>query len=67
MTPNKVVSQEELISHVWDSHANQFSSSIRVHIASLRKKLKEQLGYDVIGTKVGVGYYLVKETGEEHV
>ena len=67
MTPNKVVSQEELISHVWDSHANQFSSSIRVHIASLRKKLKEQLGYDVIGTKVGVGYYLVNETGEEHV
>ncbi|ODJ47789.1 DNA-binding response regulator [Brochothrix thermosphacta] len=67
MTPSKVVSQEELISHVWDSHANQFSSSIRVHIASLRKKLKEQLGYDVIGTKVGVGYYLVKETGEEHV
>lgn len=67
MNPNKVVSQEELISHVWDSHANQFSSSIRVHIASLRKKLKEQLGYDVIGTKVGVGYYLVKKTGEEHV
>lgn len=62
----KVVSQEELISHVWDSHVNPFSSSIRVHIASLRKKLKERLGYDIIGTKVGVGYYLIEGFGGEN-
>lgn len=67
MNKDKVVSQEELISHVWDSHANQFSSSIRVHIASLRKKLKTKLGYDVIGTKVGVGYYLTEKAGDENV
>lgn len=62
----KVVSQEELISHVWDSNVNPFSSSIRVHMASLRKKLKERLGYDIIGTKVGVGYYLREEAGEKN-
>ncbi|MDF0479878.1 response regulator transcription factor [Vagococcus sp. PNs007] len=60
----KVISQEELISHVWDSGANPFSHSIRVHIASLRKKLKEQLGYDIIVTKVGVGYVLEARAGD---
>ena len=62
----KVISQEELISHVWDSQANPFSHSIRVHIASLRKKLKEQLGYDIIVTKVGVGYALASKVGEDN-
>lgn len=60
---DKIISQEELLEHVWDSRANQFSSSIRVHIASLRKKLQHYVDYEVIGTKVGVGYYLVKEGG----
>lgn len=58
---DKMISQEELLEHIWDSRANQFSSSIRVHIASLRKKLHHYVDYEVIGTKIGVGYYLVKE------
>lgn len=33
----KVVSQEELMAHVWDQNADSFSGVIRVHIASLRK------------------------------
>ena len=58
LNPNKVISQEELIEHVWDSNANSFSGAIRVHIASLRKKIKTLLTYDLIETKVGAGYYL---------
>lgn len=64
---NKTISQEELIEHVWDSTVNQFSSSIRVHIASLRKKLTHCLTYEVIGTKVGIGYYLIKESEQADV
>lgn len=58
---DKIISQEELLEHIWDNRVNQFSSSIRVHIASLRKKLHGYLDGEIIGTKVGVGYYLVKE------
>ena len=42
------VSQEELIEHVWDSSVDSFSNSIRVHISTLRKKLRAALGYDPI-------------------
>lgn len=62
LNPNKIISQEELIDHVWDSNANSFSGAIRVHIASLRKKIKSLLTYDLIETKVGAGYYLKERT-----
>lgn len=52
------VSQEELIEHVWDSSVDAFSNSIRVHISSLRKKLKSALGYDPIHNKIGEGYQI---------
>lgn len=56
--PGKVISQEELMEHVWNMDADSFSNAVRVHIASLRKKLKAALHYDPIGTKIGEGYYL---------
>lgn len=31
----KIISQEELIEHVWDTNADEFSGSVRVHISSL--------------------------------
>ncbi len=52
------VSQEELIDHVWDGSVDLFSNSIRVHISSLRKKLKAALGYDPIQNRVGIGYQI---------
>lgn len=54
----RIISQEELMEHIWDSNANSFSGAIRVHISSLRKKLKAGLGYDTIETKIGEGYML---------
>lgn len=50
------ISQEEMIEHLWDGSVNSFSNSIRVHISSLRKKLRAALGYDPIYNKVGQGY-----------
>lgn len=58
---DKVVSSEELMEHVWDGSVDSFSNSIRVHISSLRKKLRVILGYDPIKNKVGQGYILMEE------
>lgn len=52
------ISQEELMDCVLESSANPFSNVVRMHISSLRKKLRECLGYDPIQTKVGTGYRL---------
>ena len=52
------VSQEELLEHVWDRNANSFSNSIRVHMSSLRKKLRAALGYDPIRNRIGEGYVM---------
>lgn len=54
----RVISQEEMMEHLWDGSVNSFSNSIRVHISSLRKKLRAALGYDPIQNKVGQGYMI---------
>lgn len=56
LNQGRPISQEELIEHVWDANADSFSNSIRVHISSLRKKLKAELGHDPIVNKIGEGY-----------
>ena len=56
------ISQEELIEHVWDSSVDSFSNSIRVHISSLRKKLRSILGYDPIRNRIGEGYEIEGES-----
>lgn len=55
---NKVISQEELIEHIWDNSVDMFSNSVRVHINSLRKKLKANINNEVIKNIVGVGYVI---------
>lgn len=59
LNQGRPVSQEELITHVWDSSVDNFSGSIRVHMSSLRKKLKTGLDYDPIINKIGEGYKIV--------
>lgn len=58
LNPGKVISQEEMIEHVWNMERDSFSNAVRVHIAALRKKLKEVLAFDPIQTKIGEGYFL---------
>lgn len=58
----RVIKLEELIEHVWDSNADTFSNSVRVHMSSLRRKLKAQLGYDPICNIIGEGY-VIREGG----
>ncbi|MEG1050409.1 MAG: response regulator transcription factor [Oscillospiraceae bacterium] len=56
----RVISQQELLDHVWDGSVDCFSNSVRVHISSLRKKLRTQLGIDPIKNMIGEGYTLVE-------
>ena len=52
----RLISQQEIIEHVWNGDSDPFSNSIRVHLSALRKKLKSALGSDPIRTKIGEGY-----------
>jgi len=58
LNQGRPVSQEELIEHVWDASVDRFSNSIRVHMSSLRKKLKAALGYNPILNRIGEGYVM---------
>ncbi|WP_245596762.1 response regulator transcription factor [Shimazuella kribbensis] len=60
--PNETLSAEELLEHVWDMNTNPFSSTVRVHINSLRKKLKNANDSVYIETVIGEGYRLGKPT-----
>lgn len=53
---SRIISPEEMMEHIWDGSVNAFSNSIRVHISSLRKKLRTVLGFDPIQNKIGQGY-----------
>ena len=58
LNQGRPVSQEELLEHVWDSSVNNFSNSIRVHMSSLRKKLRAAQGFDSIHNRIGEGYVM---------
>ena len=51
----EVVSAERLLEHVWDANVDPFTSSVRVLMSRLRRKLGEP---PVIETVVGAGYRL---------
>jgi DNA-binding response OmpR family regulator len=54
----RVVSQEEILEHVWSEDANMFTQSIKVHINNLRKKLDAAGGEGLISTIKGKGYLI---------
>ena len=66
MNQDIIISQNELIDHVWDGSVDMFSNAIRVHIASLRKKIKLELSNDLIHNKIGQGYY-ISDKGDKNV
>lgn len=57
--PGEVVSQETLLEHIWDTQANPFTNTVRVHINSLRRKLGDEIETPCyIETLIGQGYRL---------
>jgi DNA-binding response OmpR family regulator len=57
--PGEVLSQEHLLEHVWDEHADPFTNTVRVTVGTLRRKLAEGDEPQVIETVIGRGYRLV--------
>lgn len=56
--PGDVVSQEELLDHVWDEHTDPFTNTVRVTVGTLRRKLGLPNSPAPIDTVVGTGYRL---------
>ncbi len=59
--PGEVVSQEVLLDHVWDEHADPFTNTVRVTVGTLRRKLSLKSEEPLLETVVGSGYRLVDE------
>jgi len=62
--PGEVVSQEDIIEHVWSEDVNLFTSSVRVHIHSLRRKLGDDAKHPRYIETVAGGYRLLASEGE---
>ncbi len=56
--PGQVLSQEDLLEHVWDEHADPFTNTVRVTVMTLRRKLGDASDGQPIETVVGRGYRL---------
>jgi DNA-binding response OmpR family regulator len=54
----RVVSQEELLEHVWNEDVNMFTHTIKVHIKNIRQKLSAAGAGNLISTVKGRGYTL---------
>lgn len=62
-SPGRVISQEELLEHVWDEHADPFTNTVRVTVGTLRRKLTAPDEVEPpIETVIGQGYRLVGDT-----
>ena len=57
--PGEVVSQEDLLEHVWDEHADPFTNTVRVTIGTLRKKVTDGEENELLETVVVRGYRLL--------
>lgn len=52
----RLVSPEELLERVWDSHTDPFTNTVRVTVANLRRKIGDP---PLILTVIGAGYRIV--------
>jgi len=59
--PGHVLSQERLLEHVWDEHADPFTNTVRVTVGTLRRKIQTDDEEPLIETVVGRGYRLLDE------
>lgn len=61
--PGVVISQEELLDHVWDENADPFTNTVRVTVGTLRRKLQNG-EFSALETVIGAGYRLVEPTAD---
>jgi len=58
---DRVLSQEELLEHVWDVHADPFTNTVRVTVGTLRRKLSVDAEPPLLETVIGRGYRLLPQ------
>ena len=61
----KVLTHNYFLKEIWDNTLPNDTPSLRVYIATLRKKLEAPLGCKLIQTHVGVGYRMLKICSDE--
>ena len=54
----RVISSERLINQIYDANSYASRNAIEAHISSLRKKLRNQGGTEIIETRRGFGYLI---------
>jgi DNA-binding response OmpR family regulator len=57
---DQVLSQEHLLEHVWDEHADPFTNTVRVTVGTLRRKLSDEGESQLIETVIGSGYRMIE-------
>ncbi|MDH3754818.1 MAG: response regulator transcription factor [Acidimicrobiia bacterium] len=62
--PGRVLSQEELLEHVWDENTDPFTNTVRVTVGTLRRKLTADDEDPPIETVIGSGYRLIDHEPE---
>lgn len=62
LNQGRVVSQSEVIEHVWDSEADPFSNALKFHLHSLKQKLGQE---NIISNVRGQGYIIKGDTQNE--
>jgi DNA-binding response OmpR family regulator len=62
---DRVLSQEHLLEHVWDEHADPFTNTVRVTVGTLRRKLSEGDEAQMLETVIGSGYRLLAEAASD--
>jgi DNA-binding response OmpR family regulator len=55
----RVVSREDITSHVWDDNHDPFSNTLEVYIGRLRRKIDAGHAGTLIQTRRGMGYVLI--------
>jgi len=53
---NKVISEEELLDHVWKAGLDVMSNTLAVHVRNIRRRVEEILGSELISTVRNFGY-----------
>ncbi|MDX1608306.1 MAG: response regulator transcription factor [Candidatus Spechtbacterales bacterium] len=54
--PNRVLTREQILSHLWGFDFDGFSNVVDVHIKNLRKKINDSNRKNILETVRGVGY-----------
>ncbi len=61
MNPERIVSAEEMIQHIWRDDEALFSNSLKVHMHTLKRKLADELGSRCrIQNARGIGYFIAR-------